>query len=1082
MSQPIVLVKNGKIGGKIAKDYYGDNYYSFQGIPYAKPPVGPLRFKAPLPADNWEGVKDATTEGNDCISYNPLLKTSKGSDDCLYLNVYTRELPTEATVIKPVMVWIHGGAFTTGSGRTDMHGPEYLITKDVVLVVLNYRVGILGFLNLEDPSLGVPGNAGLKDQILALKWVQENISQFSGDQNNVTLFGISAGAASVHYLMLSPLTKGLFHKCILQSGCALAPWTKGHRTLPYLNQVIETKKNSEKELLDILEKLSLEEIVDLQNRIKEDFDASYKRCFAPVVEIASPGAVFTEDPQEIIRSGNYNPVPMIIGFTSKEGTIADLFCDGRNCEYRVDDFETKIPHTLSIDKGSESSKSIARKIKNYYYGKEQPCQENKNQYYLMQGDSTFTWPIIMTVKYHSASSTTPIYLYEFCVEGTLNFFKNIFKFDTTGAAHGDDGGYLFKNITTPSIIPNSIEDKTVKRLVTLWTNFACCGNPNPPQLNSLINIQWKPVEENILHFLQIGENVTQNQFKVRNNTSYPITNEEQRNLIKRQIMIAIDTLNTMSKPVVTLKNGKILGKIAKDYDGGEYYSFRGIPYAKPPIGSLRFKAPLPAEPWEGIKDATEDGNYCLMSNVWSTISGPPGSEDCLILNVYTRKLPDESTSLKPVIFWIHGGAFTVGNGNSSTHGPELLITKDIVLVTINYRLGLLGFLSFDDPSLNVPGNAGLKDQVMALKWVQENIKNFNGDPNNVTVSGLSAGGSSVHYLMLSPLTKGLFHKCIIQSGSALCPWSQGWKSLPYLVKALESKFTSEKEILDVLEKMSGEELMKLQEKIPDNVGASFKRCFAPVVEYKSPSAFITESPEVIITSGNFHKVPFIIGFTSREGCVAEYFPNESKNGYVVDDFESKIPFTLNVEKGSDLSKNIANKIKNYYYGSHSPCKENKDQFYMLEGDCILQWPVIKTVQEHSAVSDVPIYLYRVSVQTDLDFCKQILGIKTLGVPHGNDLAYLFQTYMLPIIKSKTVEEKTMRRFVNMWTNFATSGNPNYPKIETFSKIEWKPIERDDLHYIEIGENLTFGINPDQDRMKFWNEVCSEIIKFKLNAK
>lgn len=128
-----------------------------------------------------------------------------GSDDCLYLNIYTTELKPE--VPRAVMVWIHGGAFYSGSGNDDIYGPDYIVEKNVVLVTINYRVGIIGFLNLDDEE--APGNQGLKDQVMALKWVKRNIEKFGGDPSNVTIFGESAGSASVHYLTLSPLAQGI---------------------------------------------------------------------------------------------------------------------------------------------------------------------------------------------------------------------------------------------------------------------------------------------------------------------------------------------------------------------------------------------------------------------------------------------------------------------------------------------------------------------------------------------------------------------------------------------------------------------------------------------------------------------------------------------------------------------------------------------------------------------------------------------------------------------------------------------------------------------------------------------------------
>uniref|UniRef100_A0A1Y1LSP7 Carboxylic ester hydrolase n=1 Tax=Photinus pyralis TaxID=7054 RepID=A0A1Y1LSP7_PHOPY len=211
----------------------------------------------------------------------------------------------------------------------------------------------------------------------------------------------------------------------------------------------------------------------------------------------------------------------------------------------------------------------------------------------------------------------------------------------------------------------------------------------------------------------------------------------------------------MEDPIVVIKSGKLRGKVEIDYCGGKYYSFRGIPYAKPPIGNLRFKAPLPPDQWSGIRDAVKHQSECCCRDLM--FNQIIGSEDCLYLNVYTPQIHCESMHLKPVMFWIHGGGFVRGSGNSDTYGPDFLITQDVVIVTINYRLGILGFLNFEDPSLDVPGNAGLKDQVMGLKWVRENIANFGGDPSNVTIFGESAGAASVHLLMLSPLARGFIY-------------------------------------------------------------------------------------------------------------------------------------------------------------------------------------------------------------------------------------------------------------------------------------------------------------------------------------
>lgn len=222
--------------------------------------------------------------------------------------------------------------------------------------------------------------------------------------------------------------------------------------------------------------------------------------------------------------------------------------------------------------------------------------------------------------------------------------------------------------------------------------------------------------------------------------------------------------------LINTKNGMLRGRYLPYKTGisGGYYGFQGIKYGKAPIGNRRFKAPLPEGPWKGIKMALREGASCPHRNM--ILENYKGNEDCLFLNVYTPKLPDSDGNPKlPVLFWIHGGGFQFGNGNAFLYGPDYLIPENIILVTINYRLGALGFLNTG--THEAPGNAGLKDQVLALKWVRDNIEKFGGDPNEVTIAGQSAGSASVHYLLMSSITKGLFKRAIAQSGVALNPWA-----------------------------------------------------------------------------------------------------------------------------------------------------------------------------------------------------------------------------------------------------------------------------------------------------------------------
>ncbi|KAF5276535.1 hypothetical protein FQR65_LT03965 [Abscondita terminalis] len=514
-------------------------------------------------------------------------------------------------------------------------------------------------------------------------------------------------------------------------------------------------------------------------------------------------------------------------------------------------------------------------------------------------------------------------------------------------------------------------------------------------------------------------------------------------------------------PIVKTNQGDLKGKLSVDCYGKPYYSFQGIPYAQPPVGDLRFKAPKEPKAWSGIKDATKEGNPSYSRH--SLFQNIIGDEDCLYLNVYTPQLATDS--LKAVMFWIHGGGYLIGSGSSEFFSPDFLIQEDVVIVTINYRLGLLGFLSMNDPTLEVPGNAGLKDQVMALKWVKLNINKFGGDPNNITIFGESVGGGSVHFLMLSPMSKGLFHKAIIQSGSAIGNRGRGQHSSPLLAQALKLSNPTEAEILTTLKSMSTEEVFSIQEQIPE---VCEFRAFGAVVEpYVNNDTFLPREPIDIIRSKEYYDVPMIIGFTSREGYFAIFrYGIDQAEG----DFEKEIITSLNTVKGSDLSKKVAGKIRNFFYGAEPLSKPNTEAFVLLQSDNMFLRPVYNTARIHVATSKSPVYLYRMSIDSKLNLYKRFFKITEPGVSHADDLGYLFKNFLTPKILPGSIEENGMQVFTKFWTTFAKTGNPNPTDQNLLINVTWKPVEKNVMNFVDIGENVTVGVNPEASRMQFWQEI------------
>ncbi|MBY8985985.1 MAG: carboxylesterase family protein, partial [Candidatus Lokiarchaeota archaeon] len=279
--------------------------------------------------------------------------------------------------------------------------------------------------------------------------------------------------------------------------------------------------------------------------------------------------------------------------------------------------------------------------------------------------------------------------------------------------------------------------------------------------------------------------------------------------------------------IIEISSGKLQGYIDK---GIEIY--KGVPYAEPPIGELRFNAPEPKKSWSGVLEATEFSPVAPQPLSPFTPQPPPpqSEENCLTLNIWT---PATDNKKRPVMFWIHGGSYKTGSADNYI-GIPLANRGDVVVVVINYRLGPLGFLYLPDaPNFSV--NVGLLDQIEALKWVKENIAIFGGDPENVTVFGESAGAGAICCLLGMPLAKGLFNRIIPQSGSASPLGYQTGRAI-LTAQKLMSLLEIEKDDIDSLRKISAEEIIKAQTKMDQQVlegGTAFALGYSPLIDKKT---------------------------------------------------------------------------------------------------------------------------------------------------------------------------------------------------------------------------------------------------------
>ncbi|XP_046686738.1 esterase FE4-like isoform X2 [Homalodisca vitripennis] len=511
----LVNLKEGTIRGKVltATSFSKKKYFAFQGIPYAQPPVGNLRFRDPQPPIPWQGIKDTVRESPPCPQKHILLQDTVGNEDnCLGLNVYTPDF----SAAKPVMVWIHGGGFTFGSGHTDLHDPEYWMERDVVIVTCNYRVGALGFLSLGTSD--VPGNAGLKDQVMVLRWVQRNIAQFGGDPGNVTLFGESAGGASVHYHLLSPMSKGLFHRAIIMSGSSLNSWAFSSEAVEksrLLGEKMGCTSQDPQEVLQYLQTVPAFDLVKAQYKVVTAQDKQDIQVFpfTPSVETQEgEGERFlTDHPRSLLQKGQVAPVPLIVGVTDKEGMLVLNDIPHSDDYFKVlnNNFSRIVPGNLGLPTNG------AEMIRQFFFGDKPMNWDIVPQYLDYYGDIFFYIGVDEMIKLHMACGVAPIYCYNITFDGQLGllswYLPQVYpQCDLRGVSHADDLGYIFKmNIPgPPEMSVGSPEEQVVKCITGLWYQFALSGNPNGGEAQTVV---WEPVvkdQSGWKNYLELGKEPT----------------------------------------------------------------------------------------------------------------------------------------------------------------------------------------------------------------------------------------------------------------------------------------------------------------------------------------------------------------------------------------------------------------------------------------------------------------------------------------------------------------------------------------------------------------------------------------------
>ncbi len=520
-------------------------------------------------------------------------------------------------------------------------------------------------------------------------------------------------------------------------------------------------------------------------------------------------------------------------------------------------------------------------------------------------------------------------------------------------------------------------------------------------------------------------------------------------------LLFVPNVGVQADPI-RIESGLISGTVVDEESGVRAY--KGIPFAAPPVGELRWKPPQPANPWEGVRACTEFGPACSQTDRLGMygLKLPKTSEDCLHLNVWTAA--GSGDDKRPVMVWIHGGGYISGWSSQPSYDGEAFARKGVVLVTINYRLGPFGF--FGHPLLskeseqNVSGNYGMLDQIAALRWVQRNIAAFGGDPDCVTIFGESAGAGSVSFLCLSPLSKGLFHRAITESGSVI--WnmthlrraSPRGESVEATGERLAAMLVGEAagDVIGALRAIPSDELLA---KANPGLGISGNEesiGFGPAVD----GWILPDYPAILYQKGMQHDVPLLAGTNADEGTL----------------FTMQTPYKT-VEEYRDSMRKLWRQHADDILGLYPA--ETPDQIRSAMSRYIADsWFVGPTRAMIRAMENVSsrAYLYHFTRVQETGM------LKGFGAFHASEIAYVFNTsgsFSGSPEQASETDRRLADGMITYWTQFAKTGDPNVNGLP-----EWPAYETASDKHLELGDTIRVGSG-------LHKEACDELDRIMADA-
>ncbi|XP_067119165.1 acetylcholinesterase-like [Centruroides vittatus] len=927
------------------------------GIPYAAPPVGDLRFRKPQPVKDWDFVYNATQKPPSCMQ-DPMFDypewsnrhPKEVSEDCLYINVWVPASTTCGDKLA-AMVWIYGGGFTVGSTNMDIYdGSVIASVGEVIFVSFNYRLGAFGYANFGQDDAA--GNMGMLDQVMALKWVHENIEAFGGDKDLITIFGESAGSMSVAHHLISPMTKGLFKRAILQSGTNNQPifTANPEANLELTSMMAKELGCSEDDMLPCMKRVDAFDIAAFQKqfmRRKKDFS-------------------------------NFSSSKRISVSARRSISL-----------YRL---------KLLKEEEPKLSKSEFESILGHFY----------------------------EVTSKSVNLIVQEYLRDIADEASFTITKQTIK----ALGHG-----IF---TCPIFHLTERFTQNNRKVFHYTFNHTRIKSPRK---------KWMGVP----HFEDVTEQLRQN-FILVTELQMKLSIFVRSSLviwILFQCMLLCE--NTSIKDKITGVTIKVLDKQVKAY--------LGIPYATPPVGNLRFREPQPVKDWDFVYNATQKPPSCMQTPLeidpeWPNRHPKEVSEDCLYINVWVPASTTCGDKLATMV-WIYGGGFTVGSTNMDIYdGSVIASVGEVIFVSFNYRLGAFGYANFGQD--DAAGNMGMLDQVMALKWVHENIEAFGGDKDLITIFGESAGSMSVAHHLISPMTKGLFKRAILQSGTNNLPTFTANPEANLELTSMMAKELgcSEDDMLPCMKRVDAFDIAAFQKQFIQ--GKKTLAIFVP----QNGSPFLPENSLESVNSGKFHDVDVLIGETRDEGSLfllihnldlmkrMEPILSKSESESILGNF-----YKVNTESANRIVQEYLEDIADE--ASFTITK----QTIKAMGHGVFSCPIFHLAEKLSQ-NNRKVFHYTFNHTRIKSPMK-----KWIGVPHFEDMYFVFGKPFTRVKQFTPEEMEFSKRIIELWTSFAKTGKPSYEGM----KEEWLQFDEKERRSLSLTLGNIHLTKAEEEKCKFWKE-------------